>query len=182
MSDYLIIRKIRKDKKISLRQLAEKSGLSVSFLSNLENGRVNITLSALRKIATALEVPVARLIADDSQEGVVIVKKDKRMNIVHHRSPQGTVIQQFLTRSPSFDLEIVVIQLPAGTSSESYKSHQGQEFTYVLEGEVVLCLNENVYQLKDGDMAYYDASIPHKWENRSGNQTEILVGATPASF
>lgn len=182
MQDYQIIRKIRKEKKLSLRQLAEKSGLSVSFLSNLENGRVNITLSSLKKIATALEVPVARLIADDSQEGVVIVKKEDRMNIVHHRSPQGTVIQQFLTRSPSFDMEIVVIQLPPGTSSESYKSHPGQEFTYVLAGEVVLFLNDNTYPLKGGDMAYYDAGIPHKWENHSPEPAEILVGATPASF
>lgn len=182
MQDYQIIRKIRKEKKLSLRQLAEKSGLSVSFLSNLENGRVNITLSSLKKIATALEVPVARLIADDSQEGVVIVKKEDRMNIVHHRSPQGTVIQQFLTRSPNFDMEIVVLQLPAGTCSESYKSHPGQEFTYVLGGEVVLFLNENTYPLKSGDMAYYDAGIPHKWANRSQGTAEILVGATPANF
>jgi transcriptional regulator with XRE-family HTH domain len=182
LQDYLIIRKIRKDKKITLRQLAEKSGLSLSFLSNLENGRVNVTLSSLRKIAAALEVPVARLIAEDETEGVVIVKKEERMNLVHHRSPKGTVIQQFLTRSPNFDLEIVVIQLPAGTSSESYKSHQGQEFTYVLEGETVLCLNDSTYLLSAGDMAYYDASIPHKWENNSSKQSEILVGATPANF
>lgn len=182
MQDYEIVQSIRKEKKLSLRQLAQKSGLSVSFLSNFENGRVNITLSALKRIAAAMEVPVARLVASEEDAQLVVVKKEERLNIVHHRSAKGTVIQQFLTKSPHFDMEVVILILPPGTSTESYKFHPGQEFTYILKGQATLWLNGVARDLEEGDMAYYDATIPHKWENRFSTDAEILVGATPASF
>ncbi len=181
-SDYEIAKKIRKEKKISLRRLAELSGLSASFISNFENGKVNITLSSLKKIAAALEVPVARLVADEEESPLMVVRKNERFNIVHHKSAEGTVIQQFLTRSPHFDMEVVVLELPPGTSSENYKAHPGQEFTFVLKGTVRLMLNDNCSCLSGGDMAYYDATIPHRWENAGLEDAEILVGATPASF
>mgnify|MGYP001202734906 CR=1 FL=1 len=182
MPDYEIIRRLRKERDMTLRQLAAKSGLSISFLSNIENGRVNITVSSLKKIATALEVPVARLVSGDEINELVVVRRQQRLNIVHHHSSKGTVVQQFLTRSPNFDLEIVVIKLPAGTSSENHKSHLGQEFTYVLKGTIILYLNDTTTELGAGDMAYYDASIPHKWENSSTSDAEILIGATPPNF
>ena len=74
---------------------------------------------------------------------------------------------------------LTYLRLDSGKSS----CHYGDEFTYVIEGEVEVLLNETeVYRLSTGDVIYYPSHIPHKWKNVGETMARVLSTGTPASF
>ena len=97
-TSYLAARRIRKMKKLNLQDMSRITGLSVAYLSKYENGKANITIAALRKIAMALEVPVTALLTAEVPEKAFVVQQDKRFKIVHHESENGEAIEEFITR------------------------------------------------------------------------------------
>lgn len=180
---YLNTKKIRKEKKLSLRELAAKSGLSISFLSNYENGKVNISIAALYQIAQALDVPIKLLLSTEQDRTILVVPHDQRYAVIQHKSNEGTAVQEFLTRGASFDMQVTVMHLPARMDSGKPASHQSEEFLFMLRGSITLMLDmhEDV-TLQKGDMAYYDANYSHSWKNVGDEDAEFLLVASKGGF
>jgi len=179
---YRNTKRIRKEKGMSLRELAKKSGLSASFLSNYENGKTNITISSLMQIAKALDVSVKALLATEEDSTILVVPKNRRFSVVVSRDGDKSVIQDFLTRGATFDMQVTVMHMPP--HSESYKSdhHGGEEFVYIIKGSIVLVFNNQEIVLSPGDMAYYTAAYNHYWKNISDEPAEFLAVASKTGF
>ena len=181
-TSYLAARRIRKMKKLNLQDMSRITGLSVAYLSKYENGKANITIAALRKIAMALEVPVTALLTAEVPEKAFVVQQDKRFKIVHHESENGEAIEEFITRGLSHKMSATVITLPPHDSTGESEIHESEVFTYVLEGELCLVVDNDNYTAKAGDSIYHIGQYPHYWENRSDEPVRFIVVETPPSF
>lgn len=172
------IREVRKDQGLTLRAIAEKAGLSVPYLSQIENGQVNLNVLNLEAIAGALSVPLITFFTDGDSPKISVTRRSERR---WFRLGEQ-VMESLLVRVPG-NLEIFTMLLPPHSDSLRESKHQGEEFSFVVRGSVRIILdNDQVFDLEEGDIIYYISDIPHRWENLSDKETEVLVVNTPATY
>jgi len=172
------IRSLRKKKGLTLHQLADITGLSTPFLSQIENARVNVNLNTLNEICNALEIPIVSLFSEEKSNNVRLIKRENRQ----WYPLEGRSVESFLLNSMS-NIELSIIRLPPGENSGISNQHTGDEVCYVLKGNILTILNdENVYELGENDMIYYESSIPHRWENNSSEHAEFIVINSPPTY
>jgi transcriptional regulator with XRE-family HTH domain len=174
------VRELRERKGLSLQDLANRTGYSSALLSQVENHFISPPLGGLIKIAKALEVRVGTFFGDEPRESYAIVRKDERKNISRFASKEG-VSYGYSYESLGFDkkdrqMEPFLVTLePATVKSEKLSSHDGEEFIFVLEGEMEAILGDHKDVLHPGDCIYYDSTIPHKVQCHREIPTKILA-------
>lgn len=176
------IKKIRNDKNYSLRDLASKVDLSASFLSQIEQGKASPSIENLKKIANALDVRVSYLIEDeDVKKNLVLIRKDERYVVESLNSK--TKISLLSTRDIDRNMEPIYYEVqPGGESGKEAYHHQGEEFVFVLEGELEVYIDENIYVLNEGDSLYFLSTKKHKFKNKSNSICKVLWVVTPPTF
>ena len=174
------IREFRRSKDLSLKQVAEAAGVSQSLVSQIENGRVDPSLSTLRKIAATLGVPVFYLIAERVVEDASLVPREKRR---HVKFPGGgleyEIIHSELTKK--MGIMIGTIQ-PGGMTAEEPLSHDGEECLVVLKGALRVEFQNSQMGLKEGDSLYFDSSAPHRLVNPNKRTCQFYLIITPPKF
>ena len=174
------IRNLREKKGLSLQDLANRTGYSSAILSQMENHMVSPPLGALIKLAKALELKVGAFFGDEPREPYAIVRKDERRSISRFASKEG-VSYGYSYESLGFDkkdrhMEPFLVTLePATVKSEKLSSHEGEEFIFVLEGEMEAILGTHKDILYPGDCIYYDSNIPHKVQCHREKATKIMA-------
>ena len=171
-NSYQNVRILRKEKRMSLTELAEKSGLSISFLSNYENGKVNISVASLKKISSAMNVPVSRLLTDDDTGEVTLVRHDDRYLMPHHKTASGMAVVEYLSRGELCAMHVVITRLPPRSETGDYTTHAGEEFIYTLRGTATVLINDVKYRLEAGDFIYYSSEKLHKVLNEEEVELE----------
>lgn len=175
------VKKLRTQKKLTLKQLSEACGLSIGFLSQFERGLSSIAIDSLEAIARILEVPLSalleirdpQLVTDPVMHGVQLQPKEM--------SPQ---IYQVLLCCGDSDLAMlprlfVLLPFPNPDEIPELYTHEGEEFVYVLEGIVTFFLDERQYVLYPGDSIHIHSRQQHNWMNRTGNIARLLTVNTP---
>lgn len=176
------IKKIRIEKKFSLRDLAAMVDLSASFLSQIEQGKASPSIENLKKIANSLEVRVSYLIEDeDAPKDLIVVRKEDRYIVESLDS--RTSISLLSNSDIDKNMEPIYYEINAGgESGENYYSHPGEEFIFVIEGEVDIYIDENKTTLKEGDSMYFKSVLKHKFKNNSSKIAKVLWVVTPPTF
>lgn len=178
------LRALRNARGLSLSAVAEKVGLSVSFLSAVELGQSSISVGNLFKLADAYGTTVPGLSSDyRSSQGSLLHPRDRPRYVAN----QGAVVIEDLIASPgAIEAQRIEIQ-PNGGSEEPY-AHPGEEFIYVLSGQLTFWLEEqDQYDLREGDSLYFRSTQLHRWWNDSRTPATVLwinvpiVDATTAS-
>ncbi len=174
------IRAKRLQRKFSLRQLAEATGFTASFLSQIERNLAMPSIMSLRKLAEALEVPIFYFLLDDG-EGQLVVRKSERKIL---NFPESHLTFELLTPGLNHKIEMITARLEPGAATCDRKlSHPGEECTLVLEGTMQIEVDEDVYILEEGDSIYYLCSLPHRIVNISADKDLVFVSAiTPPNF
>ena len=179
------IRDLREKKGFSLQDMANRTGYSSAILSQIENHMVSPPLGALIKLAKALEVKVGTFFGGEPRESYAIVRKEERRSISRVASKEG-VSYGYSYESLGFDkkdrhMEPFLVSLePATVKSEKLSTHEGEEFIFILEGEMEAILGTHKDILYAGDCIYYDSTIPHKVQCHREIPTKILaVISTP---
>ncbi|WP_101845109.1 helix-turn-helix domain-containing protein [Halobacillus sp. Marseille-P3879] len=173
-----LIKSLRKERKMTLKEVSKKTNLSISFLSQVERSLCSITLLSLRKISEALEVSPSYFFPDN-------IQVDEGM--IRRASEEQTIQKQSFTYSdlsgnvsdPLF-VPVLVTLLPGDKRGIPF-SHEGQEFIYVIDGTLTIILNENEYDLYSGDSIHLDSSKPHNWFNKTENPIKFLFVSTTNS-
>ncbi|MFA6636552.1 MAG: XRE family transcriptional regulator [Candidatus Omnitrophota bacterium] len=176
------IKRAREEMGLTLRVLAERLGVSASFLSQVECGKASPSLSSLKKISDALETTVSRLIEGGSTvEDNPIVRSNERKYL--HEAGKGINLYLLTSRDPNKQMEPLLFKLKEGATSggTSYK-HFGQEFVLVLKGSIEITLNDTIYILKKGDSIYFNSSVPHAFKNVGKKEAEAIWIVTPPTF
>lgn len=182
-----LIREKRLYNSLSLTDLARKTDLSISFLSQVETGATNPSVNSLRKIALALDTPLSSFFEEPSLDlkeakstSSPVVRKNERRIL---RSKDSLLTYQMILSDPNHNMEFLITRLEVGgISSESPMKHKGHEGALVLQGEGRFEVGGQIYDLKEGDFIYIRENEPHKYAN-VGNVPLIIVGAiSPPGF
>ena len=170
------IRELRKRRGWTLKQLAERSGLSVSFLSQVERGLSSPSISSLSAVAEALEVPLSNFFTVTHNPSVVVRSQDHgRFRI------DGTEVTYITLSGPLKNkmLEPLLVEVPPHYKATPPFAHRGEEFAYVLEGAITYTIQGKDYQLKEGDSIHLTSEIPHTYRNDGSEWAKVIWVLTP---
>lgn len=168
------IKELRKKHKMTLKTLASKTGFSISFLSQLERGKSSATLESLKKISLALDVNPGFFFNDTDQVDQVV----RRGALETEQMEKHNIFYQSLCSSidnPVFSPLLVVLK-PNQNEGNLFK-HAGQEFLYVLEGQLTVQINNETYILNPSDSIMFDSSNEHYWYNYTKEDVKFLCVA-----
>lgn len=173
------IRDLRLRRGLTVQQLAEATGLSKGFISQVENSRTSPSLATLQDLARALETSVAYLVVEEEQAPHVVRRAERPCLQVGGNTSRVEV----LSAQPKRNLELLVAELPPGvTAGDKRHYHHGEEVVLCLEGRVKLVCGEHVVLLEDGDACHYDGRVPHALENAGAGVARVIIAMTPAAF
>ncbi len=171
------MKELRKKNKMTLKQVAEKTDLSISFLSQVERSMSSVTLTSLNKIAQALGVSIHDFFPQNHIPKASILRKEDRKQFKFENS-------NFIYTSLVGDMEdpifepMIATLLPGEKKATPY-GHEGQEFGYVLQGTLTILLENEEHDLNAGDSIHINSSIPHNWINRTQEPVQVLWVNSP---
>lgn len=174
----------RKVMGLRLRELAERAGCSESFLSKIENNKVNPSLRMLHRIVTELNFSIGEILSQDIEENQVVMREGQRPTIrmVPSRATEGTHVEWLVPPGDSRLLAGSIHAVNPGGGSLGTIEHEGEELGYVLEGELELEVDGETYSLKAGDSFFFRSDVPHGYRNPGTAPTRILWVNTPPTF
>ncbi|MBM7855064.1 transcriptional regulator with XRE-family HTH domain [Desulfohalotomaculum tongense] len=173
------IRELRNQQNLTLKDLSEKTGLSVSFLSQVERGTSSLAITSLKKIADALNVPITIFFDSYQNKNFVVKAEEQKTFRIEGSSAKYTRLSGEFSGKV---LEPLLVTLDPGKTHEAKFSHPGEEFFYVLEGAVIFNVDGQEYLLKKGDSIHYPSKLPHFWFNPLEQKAKILCVLTPVIF
>lgn len=161
------IREIRKSKGLTIAKLASKLQISTSLISQLERGNVNTSIVLLKSISNAFNIPIQELLKDEESEDLfvphIITEKERKI-VTFEGGVQASLLNHYL----HWDYEFVLNKYPPGSCTGKQKYiHEGEECGYVLEGEIIVEINNERYHLKAGDSIVFNSDIPHRTVNET---------------
>lgn len=179
-----LIKRARKERHLSLRDVAERSGLSASFIGQVERSETSPSLRSVRGLIDALGVKLSgvfeKLEAPPGEASPHVISQDKRKKI--HGAIAGVDIYLLTTpKDRALQASLMFIQAGA-TSGEQAFHHEGEEVGYILVGSLSFRIETNDYALKTGDCISFKSSSAHSWKNDSGFPCVALWVSTPVNY
>jgi transcriptional regulator with XRE-family HTH domain len=175
------IREIRQKNGLNLKQLAQETEISSPFLSRVERGYTMPSIPTLQAIADVLRVDIESLFRKQGEEerGYTISRSKNRRTELSSRGPNRKINYQVELLAKDMDnhwMDPAIVTTLPKTQEENVEPavHGGQEFCYVLEGVLELCLGDKKIIMRKGDAAYYLGDIPHKAVSLSKRPAKTL--------
>lgn len=193
------IKQFRHEANLSIAELAKKTGVTSSYISQVERSLINPSISKLNSIVKGMGLTLGDLFnnhasqaANDHGEEVTheygrvnqpkaqVVRKDLRKSFF---LPQSNT--QYFLLSPDLNRKIefvLIVAPPHASSGNNTICHEGEECCLILSGSMKLLFDSEEYILEEGDSAYFDSSIPHRWKNIGSQELRAICVITPPSF
>ncbi len=171
------LRRLREVRSLTIRALAEKSGLAINTLSLIENGKSSPSVSTLQQLAVALDVPITTFFeSGEPQRNVAYLKSNLRPRAAFDHGyledlGAGSIIQ-------AVEPFIVTLE-PNAASGPQEIVHTGYEFVYCLEGRIAYAIEGHTYLLEPGDSLLFEAHLPHRWQNLGPGQSRSVLVLYP---
>jgi DNA-binding transcriptional MerR regulator/quercetin dioxygenase-like cupin family protein len=170
------LRQLRARRGVPLAEVAKAVGISVGFLSALERSHMSASVGTLRKLARFYKTNILDFF-DPADSNSPLVTPEKRKVL---QAGKGVHMELLAWGSTVMEPHLFRIAPEAG-SGDSY-SHEGEEFLYVLKGELEIALDGHEYRLKQGDSFYFESATPHHWKNPGSKETWVIWVNTPPTF
>jgi len=172
----LRLRNLRVQRGLSLGAVAKTVGISLGFLSAIERSQMSASVGTLRKLARFYKTNILEFF-DPSKSNPNLVRPAMRKVL-----EAGPGVRMELLAWGNTVMEPHLFRIsPSAGSGDSY-SHEGEEFLYVLRGELKIALDTQEYRLKQGDSFYFESGMPHTWSNPGKTETCVLWVNTPPTF
>ncbi len=177
------IKGLRESKNLTVEEIAESSGLSVEQINSIENDQNLPSLGPLIKIARALGVRLGTFMDDNDSLGPVVTRAaDREKDNSISFSNGATDARKHMEYHPLAQqkagrhMEPFIIDInPTENLEYKLSAHEGEEFIYVMEGEIELVYGKDKYALKQGDSIYYDSIVKHHLHGAEGKSAKILA-------
>lgn len=168
------LKELRVNAGLTLKQVAEKTQLSISFLSQVERGRTTLGSSTMARVASFFQVPIAHFYPPPPNMGDPVIHSFER--------PYLQISSGFVQYCLSKDLEQTslrpsIIELMPCSEEEQLSTlfcHPNEEFIYVLEGVLTLRIENNLYTLFPHDSIHVKPNAEHAWCNKTNNITRLI--------
>lgn len=171
------LRSIRKDKNITLQELAESAGITKSMLSQVENSRSIPSLSVLLNLIKALDFDLNDFFKNINLQSPdkVILKKTAQYETFEKENAIGFHYQRlFSTTVHDYHIDFVLLRLE-GNAQRQPVSTDAFEFKYLLKGKVEYAIGDKVYEMEEGDSLFFDATEVHQLKSTGEEDAELLV-------
>lgn len=163
----------REDAGLSLNEVSEKVNISPSYLSQIENANANPSLDLLKKLAEFYGESLLTFIKNEKENRDRVLNEDNTEGI--NPSLPGVIVKSLVNKSPNI-LDPMIFIVEPGKGDPEKHTHNGEEFIYVLSGEIKVSLNEDeVYILNEGDSIYFKSYEKHCWINNSKTDKAKLL-------
>jgi transcriptional regulator with XRE-family HTH domain len=171
------LREIRVLRGMSMRSLAELSGLNINTLSLIENEHTSPSVSTLQQLAQSLQVPITEFFqTNHGSKKLVHQKKGKRPHVAFEHS----TMEDLAAGMPRFGAEPIIVTLePDADSGKQPIVHTGREFVYCLNGHIAYTVDNEKYLLEAGDSLIFEAYLPHQWKNVDTTPSQALLVLCP---
>jgi transcriptional regulator with XRE-family HTH domain len=162
--------KLRREKKLTLKHVANETGLSTSYISQVEKGELTPPVSVLLQLSRALEIDSSVLLREEKK------RAHKKTSDDYQKRTEDYTYETLTPEARHKHLKAfkVFIDPKSEHKGVSYQ-HLGEEFQYVLKGKVEVMVRENKNLLSPGDCLHFNSSVVHKLRNMSSERAELLV-------
>ena len=172
------IRNLRNQNGLTQEELADRTELTKGFISQMERGLTAPSVSTLLDIVECLGTNLSDFLHEENELQIVYPKEDYLEKEDEHKNSITWLIATAQSRS----MEPILVQLQPGQSMPEDKPHEGEEFGYVLDGEIRLHYGEDVYTVRKGDSFIFPANRKHKISSACKKVSSILWISSPPSF
>jgi transcriptional regulator with XRE-family HTH domain len=176
------LRALRHTQARTLKVVADKTGFTEAYLSQVETGRVQPSLAALKRIAAGYGVSLVDLFDEPRARGEeIVLPLAQRKRLVF--GDGGVVKELLVRRQAGKQMEPLLVSIRPGEGSEGQYDHAGEEFGLVLSGALELTVEERVYRLRRGDSFYFRSTRLHGFRNPSRRRKAVVLWViTPPSY
>jgi transcriptional regulator with XRE-family HTH domain len=175
------LRFTRRLRSLTLKDVATATGCSESLLSKIENGHATPSLRMLSRLTRALGLTVGQLFAQRADPDDIVMRAATRVTFDTEQDGKGRV-EPLAPHSGGHLLECHLHYFAPGTSSGGDIQHDGEEFGFVLEGEIELSVAGRRYVASAGDSFSYRSERPHSFRNNGSKEARVLWINTPPTF
>jgi transcriptional regulator with XRE-family HTH domain len=172
------IREAREMRELTLEDLSSRTGISVETLERVESGDATPPLGALVRVGKALEMQMGYFISGAADQPICVVRAESRPKVARRTQKAaeqyGYVYESLAPEKANRLMEPFLVTMNP-TKFGDLSSHDGQEFIFVLEGEISVRVEEDVEVLRSGDSVYYDSSHPHLVKCHGQKPAKILA-------
>jgi transcriptional regulator with XRE-family HTH domain len=172
------IRRVREMRGLTARDLSTRTGIDIDTLERTESGEMMPALGQLVRLGKALDMKMGHFISPGIEKPITVVRKGEQRPISRYGETKsmeyGYFYESLAAEKADRLMEPFIVTL-VPTDAEELSSHAGQEFLYVLEGEMKVQVGDRVDFLKPGDAVYYDSNQPHLVKCVGTNPTKILA-------
>lgn len=171
------IKRFRTQNELTLEELASRCELSKGFLSQLERNLTSPSIQTLSDITEALGMDLAQFFSVDINDKVVFTQEDYFVD-----QKEGLRIEYIVPNAQKNDMEPLLIEIDAYSSSQTINPHSGEEFGYILSGKIILHNGKKKHIVKKGQTFYLKGSYAHTLINDSNSVAKVLWISTPPIF
>lgn len=180
------LRHARLTKRMSLKQVAELAGCTESFLSKVENEKVNPSLTMLHSIVAVLDINIAALFSRrDVDAGPITVMHPGERPLIEMdplRRGRGIKLERLVAYPEAALLQANIHRVAAKGSTEGLIRHEGEELGYVVSGELEITVDGFTRKVAAGDSFFFHSNLPHGYRNPGTRETVVVWVNTPPTF
>lgn len=178
------LRNQRLARRLTLKNLAAKSGVAIGYLSEIERGRSNITLSLLKRVCDALEITVGSLLEEDGERltpsSVTVLRRGERKKVI---LPGIGIANELISPNLQKQMEIIWVEAEPGADSGGHPhQHEGEECGVIFRGAMEFEVDGQTWVLEPGDSIYLASTHPHWWRSCGTDRLEAIWIITPPTF
>ena len=182
------LRELREQHRLTMRGLGELAGVSASLISDVERGRVEPSISALKRLAGALDTTLIYFFSEDGpSEDRVVRRADRRAlgrpSFAGPGNPDPGIHFELASPDNTEKIEAIYGRYDVGASmGDEPVTHEGEEWGMVLAGRLKVWVGDDIYFLEPGDAISFPSTTPHRMANAADEVTEYIWIDTPKSF
>ncbi len=163
---------------LTQEELADRCELTKGYISQLENELTSPSITTLIDILSALGTNLKEFFSDVGEEEKINFSKNEFIE----KQTDGYVINWLVPNALKNAMEPILLKLKAGCSTDEDIPHEGEEFGFVLKGEIVVLLGKRKVKVKKGESFYFTSKSVHKIINTSSADAEVIWVSSPPSF
>jgi transcriptional regulator with XRE-family HTH domain len=173
---------LRAESGLTLREVAQRCGLSDAYLNRVERQKTPINIANLEKVARVFGVPLASFFDSDNSQDPLVMTRAGQGKIVRFRGRKGFRTELLAERKKGKLMEPILVDVASAKATVPLQSHPGQEFNYVVEGRCVFHFGKEHLELAAGDSIYFDATVPHVCRALGREPARILAVVSSPNY
>ena len=171
------IKELRNLCNLTQEELANRTELTKGYISQIENELVEPSISTLEDIVKALGIDLGEFFTEAKTEQIVFNGND-----YFEKETESYQIKWLVPNAQKNEMEPILITIYPNCQTDLDYPHEGQEFGYVLEGEVLLCIDNKTHRIQKGETFYYQSNKNHYLKNVKNKNCRIVWVSSPPNF